>query len=344
VKLARALPGRTAATRTGRTLSSRPSTLEVMLVRWAELDREGNALRIYQHMVLGARFAAIRRIRAGLVAPLFAGTLEASSAARDQAMAAAACSSSSRTWCNLRQTPASFQSRSRRQQVIPLPQPISWGSISQGLPLLRTKRMPVNAARSGTGGRPPFGVRRRFGSSGAIRAHNLSPTNVAATAHFYSAAISRPVSDGGFVRDSEAGPLRVESRLVRALPRLPTKSLATFLGSRRPSRFGRPYRALAPRDRGPSRGKNSKERRVSSRPRPRTGQTRRPMWTGSRGELPAAQGHGGDILREPGTRPRGPWRPLRRREGARPLTQGKSELFIEPASTDHNRIDLRGAS
>jgi hypothetical protein len=93
----------------------------------------------------------------------------------------------------LRQTPASFQSRSRRQQVMPLPQPISCGSISQGMPLLRTKSMPVRAARSGTGGRPPFGLRRRFGSSGAIRAHNLSPTNAAATPPVYNGAISRPV-------------------------------------------------------------------------------------------------------------------------------------------------------
>jgi len=176
--------------------------LGVVFVRRAELYREGEAPRVYQHMVLRARFAAIRRIRAGLVAPFFAGTLEASSAARDQSMADAALSSSSKTWCNLRQTPASFQSRSRRQHVMPLPQPISWGSISQGMPLLRTKRIPVKAARSGTGGRPPFGLRRRFGSSGAIRTHNLSPTNAAATSRVYNGAISRPVSGCGFVRRS----------------------------------------------------------------------------------------------------------------------------------------------
>ncbi len=40
------------------------------------------------------------------------------------------------------------QSRSRRQQVMPDPQPISWGSISQGMPLFRTNRMPVKAWRS----------------------------------------------------------------------------------------------------------------------------------------------------------------------------------------------------
>jgi hypothetical protein len=89
---------------------------------------------------------------------------------------------------------------------MPLPQPISWGSISQGMPLLRTKRMPVRAARSGTGGRPPFGLRRRFGRSGAIRAHNLSPTNVAATIPVYNGAISRPVVGCGFVRRSKNGP------------------------------------------------------------------------------------------------------------------------------------------
>ncbi len=34
------------------------------------------------------------------------------------------------------------------EQVMPEPQPISWGSISQGMPLFSTNRMPVRAARS----------------------------------------------------------------------------------------------------------------------------------------------------------------------------------------------------
>ncbi len=119
-----------------------------------------------------------------------------------KSMAEAAWSSSSRTWCSLRQTPASFQSRSRRHQVMPLPQPISCESISQGMPLLRTKRMPVKAARSGTGGRPPLGLRRRLGSSDAIRTHSLSPTNAAATPPVYNDAILRPGSGECFVRRS----------------------------------------------------------------------------------------------------------------------------------------------
>jgi len=41
------------------------------------------------------------------------------------------------------QIPHSCQSRSRRQQVMPEPHPISCGSISQGIPLRRTNTMPV---------------------------------------------------------------------------------------------------------------------------------------------------------------------------------------------------------
>ncbi len=58
---------------------------------------------------------------------------------------------------SLSQTPATCQSRSRRQQVMPLPQPIFCGKSSHGMPLFNTNRMPANVARSGTRGRPPFG-------------------------------------------------------------------------------------------------------------------------------------------------------------------------------------------
>jgi hypothetical protein len=63
--------------------------------------------------------------------------------------------------------PAVAQSRSRRQQVIPLPQPISWGRYSQGMPVFSTNKIPVSAARSGTRGRPPFGLGGSGGSNGA---------------------------------------------------------------------------------------------------------------------------------------------------------------------------------
>jgi hypothetical protein len=40
----------------------------------------------------------------------------------------------------------------------PLPQPNSLGSMPHGMPLLRTKTMPVSAIRSGTWGLPPLGL------------------------------------------------------------------------------------------------------------------------------------------------------------------------------------------
>jgi hypothetical protein len=103
-----------------------------------------------------------------------AGTEALSTQARLQSIALARPRRSSRTRCSRCQMPAACQSRSRRQHVIPEPQPISCGSISQGMPLFRTNKMPVSAARCGSGGRPPFSLGRSGGSSGSITAHNSS--------------------------------------------------------------------------------------------------------------------------------------------------------------------------
>src|SRR5262245_51228456 len=61
---------------------------------------------------------------------------------------------------------------------MPQPQPISQGRPSQGIPVLRTKRMPVRALRSSKGLRPGKRKRRglRGGSRGSRRAHNSSET------------------------------------------------------------------------------------------------------------------------------------------------------------------------
>jgi hypothetical protein len=74
-------------------------------------------------------------------------------------------------------TPASCQSRSRRQHVMPDPHPNSCGRSSQGIPVFSTNTIPVSALRSSSGGRPPLGRGGRFGSSGSTRAHNLSDTS-----------------------------------------------------------------------------------------------------------------------------------------------------------------------
>ena len=139
-------------------------------------DGERDALPVDHKMALRALFAAIRWILPGLFAPPGEGTVEASIAARLQSMRSAWPSRSKRTWWRRSQTPASCQSRSRRQQVIPEPQPISGGSISQGVPVISMKRMPVKAARSGIGGRPPLGRGLWGGSKGSMTAHNSSET------------------------------------------------------------------------------------------------------------------------------------------------------------------------
>ena len=73
-----------------------------------------------------------------------------------------------------RRPPASRAAVASRSS--PEPQPISWGSISQGMPDFSTKMMPVKAARSGTRGRPPLGLGGSGGSSGATMAHRSSLT------------------------------------------------------------------------------------------------------------------------------------------------------------------------
>jgi len=139
-----------------------------------QLDRERNALSIDNKMPLCALFAAIRWIFPGFFAPPGEATLEESMEARLQSIRSASPNWSNKTWWRRSQTPASCQSRRRRQQVMPLPQPISRGSISQGMPVRSTKRMPVKAARSGTRGRPPLGFGFSGGNSGASRFHSLS--------------------------------------------------------------------------------------------------------------------------------------------------------------------------
>jgi hypothetical protein len=95
-------------------------------------------------------------------------------------------------------TGLSSQSRNLRQHVLPDPQPISFGSISQGMPLLRTKMMPASAALSSMRGLPPFGFGGSGGKRGSIASHNSSDTS--------SFPIPPSVASvhGGFARSSKS--------------------------------------------------------------------------------------------------------------------------------------------
>jgi hypothetical protein len=86
-------------------------------------------------------------------------------------------SSANSNSCSRSQTPAACQSRNRRQQVSPHPQPNSCGSIVHGMPLRKTNRIPVSASRLPTGGRPPLVEAITGGRSGWTRSHNASETN-----------------------------------------------------------------------------------------------------------------------------------------------------------------------
>lgn len=70
-------------------IDQRFQELAVMPVGRRDFQGEGDAIGIDEDVALGARFAAVRRVRPGLLAPLFAGTLALSTAARSQLMALA---------------------------------------------------------------------------------------------------------------------------------------------------------------------------------------------------------------------------------------------------------------
>jgi len=157
--------------------------LGVVSVGRGELYSEWYSLSVDHNMALRARFSFIRWIRAGLFAPLLAATDALSRLALDQSNLSASPNLSSNVWCNFSHTPACCQSRSLRQQVTPLPQPISGGSMCQGMPERSTKMMPLRTARSTTLGLPPLSLGASCGSSGSISCHSSSVTNSFAIVH-----------------------------------------------------------------------------------------------------------------------------------------------------------------
>ena len=137
-------------------------------------DRQRCAPTIDNQVAFRSRFAPIRGIRPGFRPPKTARREQLSIAALVQSMASARPRSFSKVCQIFFQTPACCQSRRRRQQVMPLPHPISRGRYSQGVPVLSTNRIPVRQARSDTRGRPPLGLGGSGGKKGWMRSHNSS--------------------------------------------------------------------------------------------------------------------------------------------------------------------------
>ena len=150
-----------------------------MAIRAGQFDCQWNATPVTDQMALAAPFSSIGRIRPSLRPPKTARTEQLSTTAWDQSIWPTRESQFSNTKCVRSQIPACCQSRKRRQQVMPEPQPNCFGSIRQGMPLRSTNRIPVRQARSDTRGRPPYGFGIEAGRSGRIKLHSASGTSAA---------------------------------------------------------------------------------------------------------------------------------------------------------------------
>ena len=157
-------------------LDQRIELRDVVAIRSRQEDRERDALRVDDEVVLAAELAPVRWVRTGFFPASIARTEELSTMAR----AMSSCprrrnSASSVSWMRC-QTPASCQATSRRQHAVPEPQPISCGSRFQAMPERSTNTMPLSTARSGVGLRPAYRRLRdaRFGNKGSMSDHSSS--------------------------------------------------------------------------------------------------------------------------------------------------------------------------
>ncbi|CAH0443235.1 hypothetical protein LMG9673_03960 [Ralstonia pseudosolanacearum] len=144
----------------------------VVTIGAGDYQRQRHAAPVYDEMALAAELAAIRWVRPRLLAPRGLAAVAPSTLARLQSIGSCSRRRLSRAKCSRSQTPSARQSRRRRQHVMPLPKPSSFGRSSHGIPVCRTNRMPFSAARSSTRGRPPLVDGFTTGSSGCSAFHN----------------------------------------------------------------------------------------------------------------------------------------------------------------------------
>ena len=148
---------------------------DVIPVGGRQLRRKRNPLAVSEKVMFRPRLTAIGWVRSSFFPPRNARMEELSATPSARSNRSRWRNSASSMACRRFHTPARCQRTRRRQHVLPDPHPISFGSICHGRPLRKTNRMPVNAVRSGTRGRP-IALNRRwgFGKSGAMRLQNAS--------------------------------------------------------------------------------------------------------------------------------------------------------------------------
>ncbi len=148
----------------------------VVTVGGAEDYRNRDALCVRKKVMLRAGTTAIGWVRSSFFPAPTARMEELSAMARLKSMRSASRSFDSSTWCSRSHTPARCHAFNRRQQLEPLPQPISKGSMFQGIPVRNTNRIPAKAARFLMGKRPGYFLRRRLGAgnNGSINVQSSS--------------------------------------------------------------------------------------------------------------------------------------------------------------------------
>ncbi len=144
-------------------LNQRHQLGDVVAVAAGQRHRQRDAVRLGDQVVFRAGSGTVDRARPGFGPPFKARTREPSTTTLDQSSAPAACSSANRDSCRHCQTPASFQSRRHRQQVMPDPNPNSVeGTPMKSRCIERTRSHRAPCGRAVAGGRDDrLGVARR---------------------------------------------------------------------------------------------------------------------------------------------------------------------------------------
>ena len=93
----------------------------VVSVGATDEDHQWNASGVYNDVSLGAELASVCGVGACFLAPRGLETEEPSMLARLQSIWSCSRRRTNMAWCKFCQTPLAFQSRKRRQQVMPLP-------------------------------------------------------------------------------------------------------------------------------------------------------------------------------------------------------------------------------
>ena len=159
------------------TVNQRQKLCDVVTVGAGQCHRKRNTISIRYQMMFRAFFTPIRGVWACFCPPKTARTDDESTTARQKSIWPARRNLLNSTRCILSHTPASCHSCSRRQQVIPQPQPISCGRSSQPIPVFNTNNIPVSAWRFDIGFRPGYRNLRFFsGINGFMISHNSSLT------------------------------------------------------------------------------------------------------------------------------------------------------------------------